>query len=96
MRLTWSAPALEDIDEILIYLGEHDPATAIALVDDIQERVAILAEFPEAGRPGRIDGTRELLIGSSPYIVAYRVQRRRERVQILAVRHAARRWPTQF
>jgi toxin ParE1/3/4 len=46
------------------------------------------------GRQGRIDGTRELVIHGLPYIIPYRV--RRGRVEILAVIHAARRWPTRL
>ena len=84
------------MEEILSYVGEHDPAAALALVGAIEESAAILADFSQAGRPGRIEGTRELVIVASPYIVAYRIQRRSGSVQVLAVRHAARRWPTQF
>jgi toxin ParE1/3/4 len=53
-----------------------------------------LANFPEMGRPGRVHGTRELVIQSTPYIVAYRLKG--STVEILALLHGARRWPTRF
>jgi len=34
-----------------------------------------LIETPEIGRPGRIEGTRELVIPRTPYIAAYRIER---------------------
>ena len=46
------------------------------------------------GRPGRVPGTRELVIPGTPYIVPYRVQG--EAIQILRVYHSARRWPESF
>jgi toxin ParE1/3/4 len=46
------------------------------------------------GRPGRVPGTRELVVAGTPYIVAYRVTA--SRVDVLAIIHAARRWPQMF
>jgi toxin ParE1/3/4 len=43
------------------------------------------------GRPGRVPGTRELVIPKTPFIVPYRLQRKV--IQILRVYHGARRWP---
>jgi toxin ParE1/3/4 len=53
----------------------------------------MLADQPELGRPGRTQGTRELVIARTPYIVAYRVDEHRNEVTIVRVRHGARRWP---
>jgi toxin ParE1/3/4 len=50
-----------------------------------------LGAFPAIGRPGRVAGTRELVVSGTPYIVPYRV--RGERVQIITVLHSAQRWP---
>ena len=43
------------------------------------------------GRPGRVEGTRELVVAGTPYIVPYRVKA--EIVQIITVLHSAQRWP---
>lgn len=57
----------------------------------IHESVNSLVRFPESGRPGRIEGTRELVITRTPYIVAYRIAG--DTLRILPVLHGARRWP---
>ena len=54
----------------------------------------LLPDNPHMGRPGRVPGTRELVIAQTPTIVPYRVQR--EAIQILRVYHSARRWPDSF
>jgi toxin ParE1/3/4 len=41
-----------------------------------------------------VAGTRELPVSGTPFTVAYRVARRE--VEILAVLHAARKWPDEF
>ncbi len=48
--------------------------------------------FQEPGR--QVDETRELVIADLPYVVPYQVQG--DRVFILRVLHAARRWPEQL
>jgi toxin ParE1/3/4 len=50
-----------------------------------------LVEMPHRGRPGRWQGTRELIIPSTPYLIPYRV--RGEVIEILRVFHGARQWP---
>jgi plasmid stabilization system protein ParE len=50
--------------------------------------------MPYIGRSGRIDGTRELVVSGTPYVVAYTVSG--EKVTVLAVLHGARRWPESF
>jgi len=47
-----------------------------------------------AGRDGRVLGTRELVISGTPFLIAYRIEKKE--VRILAVLHAAREWPEEF
>jgi toxin ParE1/3/4 len=91
LRLEWSACALADRTAIFDYVEADSPQAAIAVDERIREQVEILAQFPQSGRLGRVEGTRELVIGRTPYIVAYRVQG--GTVRILRVLHGARRWP---
>ncbi len=91
MRLEWSSFAQSDRDAIFDYI-EADSAQAAVTVDDrIRTQIESLAQFPQSGRPGRIEGTRELVIQRTPYIVAYRIAG--GTVRILRVLHGARRWP---
>jgi len=91
MRLGWSVLAQTDRDSIFDYIERDSPQAAIALDNRIQVRVESLAEFPESGRPGRVEGTRELVIHSTPYIAAYRIAG--DTVRILRVLHGAQHWP---
>ena len=57
----------------------------------IRQEVAILIDYPAAGRPGRVPNTRELVVAGTAYILPYRVAGRV--VEILRVLHGARKWP---
>ena len=57
----------------------------------IREGVAHLRRHPELGRPGRITGTRELVVAGLPYLVVYRVND--STVEVLRVLHDAQEWP---
>lgn len=94
MRLEWLPQALNDFDEIIDYIAEDNPVAAIEQGDEIESQVAGLLENRHQGRPGRVKGTRELVIVRTPYIVAYRVKK--EAIQILRVFHGARLWPERF
>jgi len=94
MRLEWSALARADRDAIFDYIEADSPPAAIIVDDSIREQVGILARFPESGRPGRIEGTRELVILRTPYIVAYRIAT--DTVRILRILHGAQRWPEEM
>jgi toxin ParE1/3/4 len=68
----------------------RDPAAAERTIRHIVEQTSGLTFYPRIGRSGGVEGTRELVISNTPYIVIYRI---RERVEILRVRHGAQRWP---
>jgi toxin ParE1/3/4 len=57
----------------------------------IERDVQLLASHPALGRPGRVAGTRELVVAGTPHIIPYRV--REGRVEVLRVFHASRKWP---
>jgi toxin ParE1/3/4 len=92
MNVRWTVPALRDLDAIGEYI-ERDNSTAAAarIVTAILDQAENLAAFPHIGRPGRIAGTRELVIVDTPFITPYRV--RDGAVEILAVFHGSRQWP---
>ena len=94
MRLEWSAYALADRIAIFDYIEADSPQAAVAVDERIREQIEVLARFPQSGRKGRIEGTRELVISRSPYIVAYRIKG--NTVRILRVLHGSRRWPDEM
>lgn len=91
MRLVWGKWARADRLAIFDYLEERDPAAAADMDDAIRAATYLLRDFPNMGRPGRVDGTRELVVIGTPYIVAYVVLE--DRIRLLRVLHGARAWP---
>ena len=85
------ARRLEDIYE---HIAADNPAAAPRAIEQIRSAVERLREFPAIGRPGRVAGTRELVVAGTPYIVPYRVAA--DVVQIITVLHSAQRWPDRF
>jgi plasmid stabilization system protein ParE len=92
MTLSWSPEAIHDLTALRAHIAEHDPAAAKRVALHILYCVeGLLAEHPRLGAPGRVPGTRELVIPKTPYIVPYRV--RGSQIEIARVYHNARRWP---
>ena len=94
MIIQWSDLALDDLERLRAYISRDDPAAARGVAYNIVNSVETLAQNPDIGRPGRMSGTRELVIARTSYIVPYR--QRGGAVQILRVYHGARRWPGRF
>ena len=94
MIVEWSVFAMADRESIFDYIEADNPRAAVAVDDRIETRVEGLARFPEMGRPGRIEGTRELVISGTPYVAAYRVTG--EAVRILRILHGAQQWPDEM
>jgi plasmid stabilization system protein ParE len=91
MKLRWLRLALRELEEEAAYIARDDERTAALVVKRIFEAVSKLPSEPGMGHPGRIPGTRELVVRQTHYIVPYRV--RGEEVQILRIFHTARKRP---
>jgi toxin ParE1/3/4 len=87
----WLRTALRNLDDEAMYIATDDPKPAQLVVRRILGAVAVLAEQPALGCPGRVVGTRELVELKTRYIVPYRVQG--QTVEILRVFHTSRRPP---
>jgi len=83
--------AIQDRDVIFGYIEQRDPAAAIKVDERIGRQIETLARFPNSGRPGRVDGTRELVIAHTPYIAAFLVLD--DAVTILRILHGSQQWP---
>jgi toxin ParE1/3/4 len=94
MRVSWTIPALRDLDQIQDFIAQDSPIAAYRLATELIGRTdTLLTANPNAGRAGRAPGTRELVLSGTPYIVVYRV---RKLVEVVAVVHGAREWPDNF
>jgi toxin ParE1/3/4 len=94
VKLVWALSALEDRRAIYDHIDAGDPRAAVLVDERIVAAVQRLVDYPESGRPGRVDGTRELVIACTPYIAPYRVVD--EVVRILRVIHGAHIWPDEM
>ena len=90
MRIRWTIPAVDDLEGIKRWMEIHYPHLAEKTVRGIYERVLSLKRWPDRGRPGHMEGTRELVLAPLPYIVVYRI--RGECVEILHIHHGAQSW----
>ena len=93
--IEWTGQATRQLDQVHDYIAfsnREDVADRVIL--RIISSVQRLAAFPTSGRPGRVHGTRELVIPNTPFIAAYAVDK--TRIVVLAVYHGAHRWPETF
>lgn len=78
----------QDLIDIWLYIAADNTGAADGLLDRIAEKIALLADFPDAGakRDDIAPGLRMLPVGN--YVVLYRLASRR--VEIVRVVHGAR------
>ncbi len=81
-----------ELKQQIEHIAKRNKPAAATVEARIRIAIRRLGRFPELGRRGRIEGTRELTVPRTPYIVAYRV--RGDVVEIAALLHAAQAWPT--
>jgi toxin ParE1/3/4 len=91
VRLIWSDAALTDLREIDRWIGIRNPAAARRRLARVRIAAGRLTAYPFIGRPGRIEGTRELTVTGTPYFLSYVVSA--EAVEISRVIHSARNRP---
>ena len=91
MKLEWTHLALTDRDRLFDYIEAEHPYAAVMLDERLLKQTQQLKQFPKSGRPGRVAGTRELVVQRTPYIIAY--QFAADTVRILRVLHEAQQWP---
>jgi len=88
LTVSWLRMALQDMQSCAEFIAQDNPEAAKLIVDRIWQEGQSLSSLPDRGRPGRVPGTRELVLQGLPYFLAYRVKEKS--VQILRVIHTAR------
>jgi toxin ParE1/3/4 len=91
VTIHWLSSAVRNRFEQLDFIAADNPAAAIRIDEAIEHQTDLLMGHPLMGREGRIAGTRELVIRSSPFILVYRI--RRKRIEVLRLLHGAQLWP---
>ena len=91
MRVRWTTDAADDLERICDYIATSRPRAAQNVAATIVARIADLERFPELGRRGRVEGTRELTFSSLPFVAIYELHS--AEVHVLRILHGARQWP---
>ena len=91
MIVVWSPRAVRHLVALREYIARDSLRSAADIAARILESVELLATHPEMGRPGRVLGTRELVVTNTPYVIPYRVKGQRR--EIIAVFHGRQMWP---
>jgi toxin ParE1/3/4 len=94
VTVVWSPRAIGHLAHFRAFITHDNPSAAGRVAAALLETVERLAEYPNLGRPGRVAGTRELVIAGTAYVIPYRL--RGERLEIVAVFHGRQKWPKRF
>lgn len=90
MKVVIRRKAADDLEDIYNRISQDNPRAARDMLLRVRDRITRLEleALAHMGRPGRIEGTRELV--EYPYIIVYRVIAERDEITILSVVHGAR------
>ncbi len=91
MEIRWSPEAADDLEQIGRRIAQNNPSAAGKTVKTLYDGITSLRKFPNMGRVGRLENSRELIFRNLPYIVVYRVSA--EIIEISRIYHAAQDWP---
>ena len=89
MKVTFESAARDDLDRIFAWIATDNPRAALQMITRIEDKVMRLEnpELAHMGRPGLVEGTRELL--EWPYIIVYKVDGARQEIVVVSVVHGA-------
>lgn len=91
MRIRLTKHAVADLEGVSAFIAQDNPRAAAHTVLRVLEAIEGLVQLPNIGRPGRVAGTRELVVSGTPFVAIYKV--RSNTVWVLRVLHGAQRWP---
>jgi toxin ParE1/3/4 len=95
IKIVWTRRATRHLRAAYEYwTKEKSEQAADLMLDRIFSAVELIGDHPRMGRPGRVGTTREFVLLPLPFVLAYRHSRRK--VEVLALLHGARKWPSNF
>jgi addiction module RelE/StbE family toxin len=92
MRIRWSQEAASDFAGIIQYIRMENSDAALRVARTLLRSIDQLKSFPNVGRPGRVEGTREFVFAPLPFVMVYRVKE--DVVEIARFLHGAQQWPS--
>jgi len=94
VKVRWTMPAANQLQSVFEYIAVENKPAAYRTVRRIREAILLTARMPYSGRIGRTEGTREITVSGTSYLVAYRIVD--NMIHVLAVMHGAQKWPESF
>ena len=91
-KIIFAPQALEQLEQIVRFIAQHDPAAAERFGNYLVYRAELLADFPELGTSYR-KRTNVRRVLCKPYFIYYRVHRDERVIEIMDYWHSARREP---
>ncbi len=74
MRIRWSPKAASDFTGLIKHIRTDNAPAALRVARTMLRATDLLKSFPDLGRPGRVEGTRELVFSPLPFVMVYRVK----------------------
>src|SRR5262245_21132161 len=90
MKLRYTDPAANDLENGISYFREHAPSLVADFADSIDNAIGQLLDNPYLVQETEMPGIRRWYIRRFRYSIFYAVEG--DEVVILHIRHAARRW----
>ncbi len=94
MKVIWSRRGIRHLVQLRERIEKDSEQNAALVAGRILKAVELLQTHPGMGRPGRVLGTRELVVSDTPYIIPYRM--RQERLELIAIFHGRQKWPVKL
>ena len=91
MRIRWTPAAAADLQRISDYLKDRHAHYRQPTMRKLHDAIRSLKNLPHRGRPGREEGTREILFPPLPYVAVYRVKE--QSIEVLRIYHTAQDRP---
>ena len=90
MRVVWTPEAINDLEQVLAYIGQHNPTAASAVAARIDRTIESIGQFPHAGRLDPDTGCRERVVGRYPLLIVHAIDDQHDFVEIIGVFHTSR------
>jgi addiction module RelE/StbE family toxin len=90
LGLSWKIEAEHQFNDIVAYIELLSPDGAKKITRAILDGLELARSSPHMGRPGRVAGTRELIVHPN-YIVIYRITP--HTIDVLRILHARQLYP---
>lgn len=94
MQIRWTRKALNNLETAVHHIASDSPGNAHKVAQKIWDSIQLLRQQPGMGRPGRVSGTRELIISGMSFVVPY--AEHKGEIVILRIIHASMKWPELF